>query len=130
MTLLLGTRVGRDTAGNIYYRHRALDTKRWVIYNGIVDASKIPAEWHAWLHNMRRNPPRRDSAADDRQWFKPHLANMTGTKMAQIREPYLKKDDAQTKDQAQNLEYQAWKPQDAVTGEQKHTQKGDEDHAG
>ena len=105
MTLFLGTRVGKDDAGNIYYRHRALDTKRWVIYHGIVDASKVPADWHAWLHNMRRVPPRKDSAADDRKWFKPHLANMTGTQMALKRKPY-----ALDEEQDAPLEYEAWTP--------------------
>ncbi len=105
MTLFLGTQVGRDAAGNVYYRHRALDTKRWVIYHGIVDASKIPAEWHAWLHNMRRNPPRKDSASDDHKWFKPHLANMTGTEMAQTRKPHMIDGASDAP-----VEYEPWNP--------------------
>ena len=24
--------------------------KRWVIYNGVVEASRVPADWHGWLH--------------------------------------------------------------------------------
>ena len=24
--------------------------KRWVIYSGEIDASKIPNEWYSWIH--------------------------------------------------------------------------------
>ena len=34
--------------GNKYYESKK--GKRWVIYNGEVDASKIPVEWYSWIH--------------------------------------------------------------------------------
>ena len=27
--------------------------KRWVIYNGEVEASKIPNEWYSWMHHTK-----------------------------------------------------------------------------
>ena len=128
MTFFTGRRAGRDEAGNVYYHHRTLSTKRWVIYRGIVDASKVPAEWHAWLHNMRRNAPRADAAAEDRAWFRPHRANMTGTKMALTRRPHLPEDEAQAV-----IEYEAWKPIRKPKGKPEDKSKGkpeEQDHAG
>ena len=104
-TLVLGKKMGTDDAGNIYYRHRQLESRRWVIYNGTIEASKIPPEWHAWLHNMVRTPPRADAGQDALSWFKPHLANLTGTPKAYKRNPPPSSNKQET-----NLEYEAWQP--------------------
>ena len=48
-TSLFGVKVGEDQFKNKYYKNKD-DTKRWVIYSGIVDASTVPPEWHSWLH--------------------------------------------------------------------------------
>ena len=74
-----GVLVGRDEAENLYYRDKKDASKRWVVYRGIVDASKTPPEWHAWLHHMAEKPP---SSLSRRAWQKPHLPNMTGTRDA------------------------------------------------
>lgn len=52
---LRGEHVGTDAQGNRYYRakkRKAVDggERRWVIYEGANDASRVPAEWHGWLH--------------------------------------------------------------------------------
>jgi NADH:ubiquinone oxidoreductase subunit len=50
---LNGNHVGTDGAGNRYYRSTAKKgrpERRWVIYTGANDASRVPAEWHGWLH--------------------------------------------------------------------------------
>ena len=26
-------------------------------YNGLVEASKVPADWHGWLHHTETSPP-------------------------------------------------------------------------
>ena len=44
----LGKLVGSDSLGNKYYESKA--GKRWVIYSGEIDASKIPGEWYSWIH--------------------------------------------------------------------------------
>ena len=65
-----GTRVGEDEFGNIYYeggKDSEGRTRRWVIYNGISDASLVPAGWHGWPHHRvdaeSHGHPRRLSSA-------------------------------------------------------------------
>ncbi len=81
-TLFRGVRVGADEFGNRYYRARGRRLhgreRRWVIYKGANEASKIPAEWHAWLHHTV-DQPLTQTAAEARPWQKPHQANPTGT---------------------------------------------------
>jgi NADH:ubiquinone oxidoreductase subunit len=84
-TWLCGAQVGQDAFGNRYFQERrARDpkrVKRWVLYSGEPEASKVPPEWHAWLHHLVAEPPR---AGDRpvRDWQKPHLPNLTGTGLA------------------------------------------------
>ena len=55
-----GTRVGEDHQGNVYYEGKADAAgfaRRWVIYNGPNDASRVPAEWHGWLHHSIEGTP-------------------------------------------------------------------------
>ena len=55
-----GQKVGEDRQGNIFYR-TADDSKRWVIYNGEVEASRIDPEWPASARGSARScvsPPR------------------------------------------------------------------------
>ena len=47
-TIFFGRFVGSDTFGNRYYESKS--GKRWVIYSGEIDASKIPVEWYSWIH--------------------------------------------------------------------------------
>lgn len=49
-----GQQVGTDEFGNRYYESR--DTvsydgrkRRWVIYDGYAEATKVPPEWQGWL---------------------------------------------------------------------------------
>ncbi len=72
-----GVKVGEDALGNIYYRERN-GPRRWVIYNGLSEASLVPAEWHGWLHHTTDILPQ-DENYRPRDWEKPHMPNMTGT---------------------------------------------------
>ena len=47
-TFLYGKYTGKDSSGNKYYQSKS--GKRWVIYNGEVEASKIPDEWLSLIH--------------------------------------------------------------------------------
>ncbi len=80
-----GKLVGTDTAGNRYYTERSTAkgrrTKRWVIYKGETNASKVPPEWHAWLH-FTSDKPLTDVARQP--WQKPHEDNRTGTSQAYL----------------------------------------------
>ena len=64
-----GDKVGTDAQGNAYYRSKHEDTdgldKRWVIYNGANDASRVPPEWHGWLHHSYDELPRKPPAAGE-----------------------------------------------------------------
>jgi len=42
-----GVKVGEDDQGNTYYETRD-GKRRWVIYNGEAEASRVAAEWHGW----------------------------------------------------------------------------------
>ena len=50
-----------DEFGNRYYQNKD-GSRRWVIYNGTVEASRVPPDWHGWLHHtLPSRPPRRRS---------------------------------------------------------------------
>jgi NADH:ubiquinone oxidoreductase subunit len=77
-------RVGQDDFGNTYYRASELyagqGERRWVIYQGLAEGSKVPPAWHAWMTHTVDDLP--STAYKAREWEKPHLANQTGTAMA------------------------------------------------
>jgi NADH:ubiquinone oxidoreductase subunit len=79
-TWLSGRLVGRDGEGNVYYEDKklrpGLHRRRWVAYAGLPEASKVPPEWHAWLHYTTDAPL---PETGRRPWQKPHLPNFTGT---------------------------------------------------
>ena len=54
-TLFTGKLVGKDEFGNKYYSNSK--GKRWVIYTNRVESSKIPQEWHLWIHFLTNNKP-------------------------------------------------------------------------
>jgi NADH:ubiquinone oxidoreductase subunit len=91
-TWLKGELVGSDSEGNRYYREkrhrplrrgggRASRERRWVIYKGEVDASRVPPEWHAWLHHTVDEVPK-DAERAKYPWQKEHQPNLTGTPQA------------------------------------------------
>ncbi len=84
-TWLYGELVGTDAFGNRYYRSKKQPRygreRRWVVYKGEVEASKVPAEWHAWLHHLSPSPLT-DGIAKRRPWQKDHVPNLTGTPFA------------------------------------------------
>jgi NADH:ubiquinone oxidoreductase subunit len=79
--------VGEDDYGNRYYE--AKDTRdsydgrlrRWVIYKGYAEPTKVPADWHGWLHYTFDEPPTK-APFKVHAWEKPHLPNLTGTPYA------------------------------------------------
>src|SRR5665213_1428882 len=79
-----GVFVGEDEAGNRYFetvdRRRDYDgrNRRFVIYNGYADASKVSVDWHGWLRHTFDEPPTRAPLLR-RPWEKDHVPNLTGT---------------------------------------------------
>jgi NADH:ubiquinone oxidoreductase subunit len=92
LTWLKGELVGTDQFGNRYYREkgrrprrrgggRASRERRWVLYNGEPDASRVPPEWHGWLHHTVDEPPRRPGYRQY-PWQREHVPNLSGTELA------------------------------------------------
>lgn len=79
-----GLLVGRDDYGNTYYEAKdASDSydgrkRRWVTFTGYAEASKVPPEWHGWLHHTFIEPPT-TAPLPRRIWEKDHRPNLTGT---------------------------------------------------
>ena len=79
-----GLEVGRDDFGNRYYEAKdatcSYDNRkrRWVIYQGYADASKVPPEWHGWLHYTFDEIPTAQNLPRQ-PWEKDHVPNLTGT---------------------------------------------------
>ncbi len=77
-TLFTGKFVGKDQFGNKYYSNSK--GKRWVIYKSNIEATKIPPDWHSWIHFTTINKPTDSSKKFN--WQKDHQENLTGTKKA------------------------------------------------
>ncbi|MGD9812026.1 MAG: NADH:ubiquinone oxidoreductase subunit NDUFA12 [Sphingobium sp.] len=76
-----GSKVGEDHMGNVYFeggKDVHGNPRRWVIYNGSNDASRVPAEWHGWLHGSLEGPPE-SNLPPPRIWEKDYVPNQTGT---------------------------------------------------
>jgi NADH:ubiquinone oxidoreductase subunit len=99
-----GTKVGEDALGNIYYR-TADDSRRWVIFNGEAEASRVPTEWFGWLHRTWDELPS-DRAAVRKFWEKPSLPNLTGTPYA-----YAPPGSLRRPDPPKRQDYEAWTPE-------------------
>ncbi len=87
-TFLHGEKVGSDDEGNLYYRGKkkaplsaGMPERRWVVYNGAIDATRIPAEWHAWLHHTSDLPPS-EAPLPAKAFETAHETNKTGSKEA------------------------------------------------
>tara|TARA_B100000427_G_C15425730_1_gene558376 strand:+ start:491 stop:850 length:360 start_codon:yes stop_codon:yes gene_type:complete len=96
-TILFGKLVDKDVFGNKYYQSKS--GKRWVIYNGEVDASKIPEEWYSWMHRTG-NKIENIHEIKKYNWQKNHLSNQTGS--ANSYHPKKNKDATKKK-------YNSWK---------------------
>lgn len=83
-TWLHGRQVGTDQYGNRYYEEKkpkpGQRPRRWVLYKGALEASKVPPEWHAWLHYTTDAPVTRET----RPWHREHQPNLTGTAYAYL----------------------------------------------
>lgn len=104
------TRVGEDAHGNVYWeggRDTSGNPRRWVIYQGANDASRVPPPWFAWLHHQLDSVPDQ-SLPLPRAWEKPAVANMTGTALAYRPPGALEKGGKRA---AATGDYEAWTPE-------------------
>ena len=100
LTLFTGKFVGKDEFGNKYYS--SSKGKRWVIYRNKVETSKIPSEWHLWIHFLTKNKP--SDNLSKFKWQRKHEENLTGTTKAYKPEGSLASDSK--KDMKR---YETWK---------------------
>lgn len=98
--------IGEDEFGNRYYQDKKASgtghKRRWVIYNGVAEASKISADWHGWMHYTAEHPP---EVQKKYFWEKQHQPNLTGTTAA-----YFPKGSIKNTTHPENLPYQPWRP--------------------
>ena len=87
-TLFAGKLAGSDQFGNKYYSNSR--GKRWVIYKNNIEASKIPPEWHSWIHFLTIHKP--SDKTKKFSWQKQHEENLTGTNRAHKPEGSLASD--------------------------------------
>lgn len=106
-TRLNGEEVGRDDAGNIYFQKKNDPARRWVIYAGDNDGSRVPPDWQAWLKGTIDDLP--DKALGQRRKFeKPPTENLTGTMAAFRPDGSLSKGMIRP---AATGDYQPWTPE-------------------
>ena len=99
-----GVRVGEDAAGNIFYQSR--DAKRrWVIFNGEAEASRVTPDWHGWLHFTWDQPPTA-APLTHKGWERPHIENLTGSAAA-----YAPPGSIRAGIPAERRDYEAWQPE-------------------
>jgi NADH:ubiquinone oxidoreductase subunit len=102
--------VGEDEQGNKYYEEKKPSIegrkRRYVIYNGLAEASRVSPDWHGWMHHTLEEPP--TVAPLRRQtWELPHLPNQTGTVRAYRPKGSLARGGVRA---AATSDYEAWNP--------------------
>ena len=98
-TLFRGKFVGKDEFGNKYYSNSK--GKRWVIYKSTIESSRIPPEWHLWIHFLSKNKPSDNLIKFN--WQKKYEENLTGTIKA------YKPDGALSSDSKTDMKkYETW----------------------
>jgi NADH:ubiquinone oxidoreductase subunit len=101
-----GREAGHDEFGNLYFQHKGNPARRWVIYAGANDGSRVPPGWQAWLRGTIVELP--DKAMPRRRSFeKASVPNLTGTALAYRPGGAL---DSGARRAAATGDYQAWKP--------------------
>ena len=99
-----GEKVGEDAEGNTFYQTRD-GKRRWVMYNGDVEASRVSPDWHGWLHHTFKETPT-DAPLAHKTWEKPHLENLTGSSMA-----YAPAGSIRSGQPVKRQDYEAWTPE-------------------
>ena len=101
---LRGRQVGSDSLGNLYYGTK--DGRRWVVYNGANDPSRIPPEWYSWLHHQIDAVPD-EALPPPPKFLREPSPNRTGTPAAYRPAGALERGGVR---QAASGDYEAWTP--------------------
>lgn len=108
-----GKHVGTDAQGNKYYLKAARKDqkeRRWVMYDGPNDASRVPAEWHGWLHGAFTDVPE-SLLPPSKIWEVDYTPNPTGTAQAYRPQGALERGGKRA---AATGDYEAWVPDDGA----------------
>ena len=97
-----GRKVGDDALGNRYFEGKG---RRWVMYAGANDVSRVPPEWYAWLTRQIDMLP--DELPPAPKFLREATPNLTGTPEAYSPTGALEKGGHR---QAASGDYQAWTP--------------------
>lgn len=97
-----GSKVGEDSLGNRYFEGKG---KRWVMYAGSNDVSRVPPEWYAWLTRQIDLVP--DELPPPPKFLREATPNLTGTPAAYRPTGAMEKGGHR---QAASGDYQAWSP--------------------
>lgn len=101
--------VGTDELGNVYWQGGTDPlgrTRRWVIYAGDNDVTRVPPDWFAWLSHLIDDVPER-ALPPKRAWHKAPQPNLTGTPLA-YRPPGALEKGGERK--PATGDYEAWTP--------------------
>ena len=104
-----GEKVGTDVQGNAYFRSKPKKgqrERRWVIYEGANDASRVPSEWHGWLHQSFDEVPE-SHLPPARIWEVDYTPNATGTNEAYRPQGALERGGRRARARG---DYEAWSP--------------------
>ncbi|HYE41820.1 MAG TPA: NADH:ubiquinone oxidoreductase subunit NDUFA12 [Caulobacteraceae bacterium] len=107
-----GVQVGTDEFGNRYYEAKTNRNsydgrkRRWVIFNGYAEGSKVPPGWFGWLHHT--TDERGDVPVPRREWEKDYLPNLSGTPFAWRPKGSLARGGERA---PATGDYEAWKPE-------------------
>jgi NADH:ubiquinone oxidoreductase subunit len=108
----LGVKVGSDQYGNTYFEAKTNKNsydgrkRRWVVYDGYADASKVPPEWFGWLHHTLEDVPTPETMPRH-AWQREHRPNMSGTPLAWRPRGSIARGGERARATG---DYQAWKP--------------------
>lgn len=105
------TLIGKDFRGNKYYQASPRPgykyPRRWVVYNGVEEASAVPPEWHGWLHHQTNDVPNMNASPYRKPWQQPHQPNATGTTARYLPQGHVQ---AKSKHAKTYGDYQPWQP--------------------
>jgi NADH:ubiquinone oxidoreductase subunit len=108
-----GVFIGKDENGNSYYEAKDLkdsydgNKRRWVIFNGYAEASKVTPDWHGWLHHTFAEPPTLEPLKRQ-PWEREHIPNLTGTLHAWRPKGSIARGGERQKATG---DYEAWRPE-------------------
>ena len=112
-TLFYGQYVGQDEFGNRYFQQRkaakkGLRRRRWVMYKGVAEPTKVPPSWHGWLHYTVDHPPIDGQNIKKHKWQKEHMPNLTGTQGRYLPQGHVLRGAERA---ANTADYVPWKPE-------------------